>query len=89
MECESVIKGFYNQLDMDYRDTDSEDEDLGKQQRDSAIPLDVEDEDEEDNGNYRLDNNEDMDIGEQLFSYCYDNCFLYELVLVSDTRYTL
>lgn len=89
MECESVIKGFYNQLDMDYRDTDSEDEDLGKQQRDSAIPLDVEDEDEEDNGNYRLDNNEDMDIGEQLFSYCYDNCFLYELALVSDTRYTL
>lgn len=74
---------------MDYRDTDSEDEDLGKQQRDSAIPLDVEDEDEEDNGNYRLDNNEDMDIGEQLFSYCYDNCFLYELALVSDTRYTL
>ncbi|XP_063041132.1 histone-lysine N-methyltransferase SETDB1-A-like [Engraulis encrasicolus] len=64
LECESVIKGFYNQLDMDYRDTDSEDEDLGKQQRDSAIPLDVEDEDEEDNGNYRLDNNEDMDIDE-------------------------
>ncbi|KAL2080122.1 hypothetical protein ACEWY4_023915 [Coilia grayii] len=60
LECESVMKGFYNMLDLEYRDSDSEDGDSGNKQKANVIQ--IEDADMEDDEDCEDNHLENMDI---------------------------